>query len=75
MSTALADPLSPSTVWLLTQGGPNNATNTLAVLAYETVFGGIPHVGPGVSVAFLATLVLIIVSVILYRQVRRATAV
>ncbi|MFZ0214499.1 MAG: sugar ABC transporter permease [Candidatus Dormiibacterota bacterium] len=63
------------TVWLLTQGGPNNATNTLAVLAYETVFGGIPHVGPGVSVAFLATLVLIIVSVILYRQVRRATAV
>lgn len=59
-----------ASVFLLTGGGPARATNTLPILAYTTVFQQF-EVGPGVSVAFLATLVLIVVSVFLYRQVRR----
>ncbi|MGH7919883.1 MAG: carbohydrate ABC transporter permease [Candidatus Dormibacteraceae bacterium] len=58
------------TVFLLTQGGPVGATNTLAVLAYTTVFEQF-EVGPGVAIAMVATVVLIVISVLLYRQIRR----
>jgi multiple sugar transport system permease protein len=59
------------TIFLLTQGGPVNATTSLVVLAYTTVFLNF-QVGPGVAIAFLMTLVLVIISVILYRQIRKA---
>ncbi|MBO0701896.1 MAG: sugar ABC transporter permease [Candidatus Dormibacteraeota bacterium] len=59
------------TIFLLTGGGPVNATQSIAILAYTTVFLQF-EVGPGVAIAVLATIVLIIISVILYRQIRKA---
>jgi multiple sugar transport system permease protein len=58
------------TIFLLTGGGPVNATQSLVVLAYVTVFQNF-QTGPGVAVAFLMTIVLIIISVALYRQIRK----
>ena len=58
-----------STIFLLTGGGPVNATQTLVVLAYLTVFQNF-QTGPGVAIAFLMTLVLIVVSVVLYRRIK-----
>jgi multiple sugar transport system permease protein len=59
------------TVFLLTGGGPVNSTQTLVVLAYTTVFQNF-QTGPGVAIAFLMTIVLVAVSVTLYRQIRKA---
>lgn len=59
------------TIFLLTGGGPVNSTQTLVVLAYTTVFQNF-QTGPGVATAFLMTIVLVAVSVTLYRQVRKA---
>jgi len=58
------------TIFLLTHGGPVNATTTLIVLAYQTVFENF-QTGPGVAIAFLMTLVLSVVSVVLYRRIRK----
>jgi multiple sugar transport system permease protein len=59
-----------TTIFLLTGGGPVNATQTLVVLAYNTVFLNF-QTGPGVAIAFLMTLVLVVVSTVLYRQIRK----
>ena len=59
-----------TTIFLLTGGGPVNATQSLVVLAYNTVFLNF-RTGPGVAIAFLMTLVLIIISVVLFRQIRK----
>lgn len=58
------------TIYLLTGGGPVDATTTLVVLAYRTVFGDM-QTGPGVAIAFLTTLVLIVISVAVFRRVRK----
>jgi multiple sugar transport system permease protein len=47
-----------------------NATQSLVVLAYTTVFQNF-QTGPGVAIAFLMTLVLIVISVALYRQIKK----
>jgi multiple sugar transport system permease protein len=44
---------------------------SLIVLAYVTVFENL-QVGPGVAIAFLMTLTLVLISVALYRQLRKA---
>jgi len=59
-----------TTVFLLTGGGPVDATQTLVVLAYVTVFQNFAT-GPGVAIAFLMTIVLVVISVVLYRQIRK----
>lgn len=59
-----------TTVYLLTGGGPVGATNTLIVLAYRTVFQDM-LTGPGVAIAFLMTITLTIVSVVLYTRIRK----
>ncbi|MDQ1528997.1 MAG: multiple sugar transport system permease protein, partial [Actinomycetota bacterium] len=43
---------------------------SLVVLAYRTVFQNF-QVGPGVAIAFLMTFVLVVISVVLYRQIRK----
>lgn len=58
------------TIYLLTGGGPVDATSSLVVLAYRTVFQDL-QTGTGVAIAFLMTLVLVIVSTALYRQIRK----
>ena len=60
------------TIFLLTGGGPGNATQTLVVQAYQSVFQNF-QVGPGVAIAFLMTIVLVIVSVVLYRQIQKVS--
>ncbi|GAB3260585.1 carbohydrate ABC transporter permease [Kineosporia babensis] len=59
------------TIFLLTGGGPIDATNSLVVLAYRLVFQN-QQVGEGVSVAFIMTSVLVVISTLLYRQIRKA---
>ena len=59
-----------STIFLLTGGGPVNATQSLVVLAYVTVFQNF-QTGPGVAIAFLMTFVLVVISVVLYRRIRK----
>ena len=58
------------TIFLLTGGGPVQSTQTLVVMAYITVFQNY-QTGPGVAIAFLMTIVLVIISVLLYRQIRK----
>jgi multiple sugar transport system permease protein len=60
------------TIFLLTAGGPVNATTSLVVLAYLDVFQN-QQVGPGVSIAFMMTVVLVVVSVILYRRIQKSS--
>jgi multiple sugar transport system permease protein len=59
-----------ATIFLLTGGGPVNATSSLVVMAYRTVFQNF-ETGPGVAIALLMTLVLVVVSVVLYRQIKK----
>jgi multiple sugar transport system permease protein len=59
------------TIFLLTGGGPSSSTTTLVVLAYQTVFHSF-HTGPGVSIAFIMTIVLAAVAVGLYQRVQKA---
>src|SRR5664279_1806464 len=59
------------TIYLLTGGGPLSSTTSLVVLAYRTVFQNF-QVGQGVAIAFIMTITLVIVSVLLYRQIRKA---
>jgi multiple sugar transport system permease protein len=58
------------TIFLLTGGGPVQSTQTLVVMAYVTVFQNY-QTGPGVAIAFLMTVVLVVISVLLYRQIRK----
>lgn len=58
------------TIYLLTGGGPVNATNTLVVLAYQTVFANF-QTGQGVAIAFMMTLVAVLIAVVLFRQIRK----
>ncbi|MFF0267143.1 carbohydrate ABC transporter permease [Kribbella sp. NPDC004536] len=58
------------TIYLLTAGGPVDATSSLVVLAYRSVFQDL-QTGPGVAIAFLMTLVLVVISTTLYRQIRK----
>ncbi|MCZ9881646.1 carbohydrate ABC transporter permease [Arthrobacter sp. B2a2-09] len=60
------------TIYLLTGGGPVDATTSLVVLAYRMVFQNF-QTGPGVAIAFLMTMTLVIVSVVLYRQIRKSS--
>ena len=50
------------TIYLLTGGGPVDATTSLVVLAYRTVFQDFAT-GPGVAIAFLMTMTLVVISV------------
>ena len=59
------------TIYLLTNGGPVSATTSLVVLAYRTVFQNF-QVGIGVAIAFIMTITLVFVSLVLYRQIRKA---
>ena len=60
------------TIFLLTQGGPQNATTSLVVLSYQYAFQNF-QTGPGTAVAFIMTVVLVLVSVGLYQQIKKAS--
>jgi multiple sugar transport system permease protein len=60
------------TIYLLTGGGPVHASTTLVVLAYQLVFEDF-LTGPGTAVAFMMTIALGIVSVLLFRMIRKSS--
>jgi len=60
-------------IWLGTQGGPGNATETLPVMAYRIAFDGL-HLGEGAAVAFLTFVVLAIGTSIYFRAFGEAQA-
>lgn len=60
-----------ATIYLMTGGGPVNATTSLIVLAYRSVFQDFLP-GYGVAISFLMTIVLVALSLLLFRQVRKA---
>jgi multiple sugar transport system permease protein len=62
------------TVWLLTGGGPVGATQTMVVYAYNLVFSEFTP-GLGIAVALLITGCLVVVSILLYRMIRRSFAI
>jgi ABC-type sugar transport system permease subunit len=59
------------TPYLLTQGGPSNATENLILLSYRFTFGR-NDVGRGSAIAILTLIVLMILSTIIMRQQRKA---
>ncbi len=58
------------TPWLLTQGGPSNATENLIVLAYRYTFAG-NMVGIGTAIAFTMLVILAILSILILRYQER----
>ncbi|QQA41442.1 carbohydrate ABC transporter permease [Pelagovum pacificum] len=59
------------TIYLLTAGGPIDATTSLIVLAYRLVFQNF-QTGPGVAIALMMTAAMVVVSLILFRQIRKS---
>jgi multiple sugar transport system permease protein len=59
-----------SIIWILTQGGPGNATNVLATLTYKVAIPGL-ELGKGVAVSVLMLPILVIMIVLLTRFVSR----
>jgi multiple sugar transport system permease protein len=57
------------TIYLLTGGGPVNATTSLIVLAYQSVFRDFQP-GYGVAITFMTTVVLVGVSLLMFRRIR-----
>ena len=57
------------TPYLLTQGGPSNATENLIILAYRYVFTR-NSVGLGSTIAIVSLILLMILAVLLIRQQR-----
>src|SRR6266568_848178 len=54
------------TPWLLTQGGPSNATENLMILAYKDTFAR-NTVGAGSAVAFISLIILMILAIVMMR--------
>lgn len=59
------------TPWLLTQGGPSNATENLIVIAYKYTFAR-NDVGLGAAISFVTLLLLMVLAIILLRRQREA---
>jgi multiple sugar transport system permease protein len=57
------------TIFLLTGGGPVNATTSFIVLAYQSVFRDFLP-GYGVAVSFVTTAILVVISLLLFRRIR-----
>jgi ABC-type sugar transport system permease subunit len=55
------------TPWLLTQGGPSNATESLMILAYKDTFTR-NMVGTGAAVAFISLIILMILAIVMMRM-------
>ncbi len=58
------------TPFLLTQGGPSNATENLIILAYKDTFAR-NTVGAGAAVAFISLIILMILAIVMMRMRNR----
>jgi multiple sugar transport system permease protein len=59
-----------SIIWILTQGGPGNATNVLATLTYKISIPGL-ELGKGVAVSVLMLPIMVVLIVLLNRFISR----
>jgi ABC-type sugar transport system permease subunit len=59
-----------SIIWILTQGGPGNATNVLSTLTYKIAIPGY-ELGKGVAVSVMMLPILVVLIVLLGRFVNR----
>ena len=59
-----------SIIWILTQGGPGNATNVLATLTYRIAIPGL-ELGKGVAVSVLMLPILVLMILLLNRFISR----
>jgi ABC-type sugar transport system permease subunit len=59
-----------SIIWILTQGGPGNATNVLPTLTYKIAIPGL-EVGKGVAVSVLTLPILVAMILLLNRYIGR----
>jgi N,N'-diacetylchitobiose transport system permease protein len=58
-------------IWLITQGGPNNATNTLGVYTYTSAFVNFNFAG-GAAIAVVTTILLMLVTAFYIRGLLRS---
>jgi N,N'-diacetylchitobiose transport system permease protein len=58
-------------IWLVSQGGPNNATATLGIWTYKTAFVGF-HMGEGAAIAVVTTVLLMIFTAYYIRNLVRS---
>lgn len=58
-------------IWLISQGGPDDATSTLGVFTYKTAFVGF-DLGQGAAISVVTTLVLLILTVFYIRNLIRS---
>lgn len=59
-----------SIIWILTQGGPGNATNVLSTLTYKIAIPGL-ELGKGVAVSVLMLPILVLLIILLNRFINR----
>ena len=58
-------------IWLVSQGGPNNATSTIGIWAYKTAFVS-AHVGTGAAITVVATAMLLAITGLYIRNLLRS---
>lgn len=58
-------------IWLVSQGGPDDATSTLGVFTYTTAFVGF-HLGQGAAISVVTTLILLVLTVFYIRNLIRS---
>jgi len=58
-------------IWLISRGGPGDATATLGVFTYVTAFGGF-HLGRGAAISVVTTLILLGLTAVYIRSLLQA---
>lgn len=58
-------------IWLISQGGPNDATSTLGIFTYKTAFVGF-DLGNGAAIAIVTTLLLMLFTAFYIRNLLRS---
>jgi N,N'-diacetylchitobiose transport system permease protein len=58
-------------IWLISRGGPGDATSTLGVFTYVTAFVGF-HIGQGAAISVVTTLILLALTAVYIRNLLKA---
>ena len=57
-------------IWIMTHGGPANSTQTIAIYAYQTAYGGFDF-GRGAALGYLMALVIVVLAAVYIRLLGR----
>ena len=58
-------------IWIMTHGGPANSTQTIAIYAYQTAYGGFDF-GRGAALGYLMALVIMVLAAVYIRLLGRS---